>query len=65
LIEWFERLPPDEVDEYLEIKLAHAGGSERELVFMAHGERYDKLLEQFKVQNSRFKVGGLNRAHSV
>src|SRR5262249_49286237 len=61
LIEWFERLPPVEVDEYLEVKIAHAGGSNRELVFTAYGERYERLLERFKVQSSRFKVRDSNR----
>ena len=56
VIEWFENLPPEEVDEYLELKIAHAGKSNRELTFIAHGERYERLLEQFKVQSSEFKV---------
>lgn len=46
LIEWFERLPADEVDEYLEINFAHgAAGREREIWFVAHGERYERLIE--------------------
>ena len=45
LIEWFEFLPADEVDEYLEINIAHLGGAKRELTFVAHGERYEKLVE--------------------
>jgi tRNA threonylcarbamoyladenosine biosynthesis protein TsaE len=44
LIEWFDYLPADEVDEYLELKIAHGGDNKRELTFVAHGERYDKLL---------------------
>ena len=48
LIEWFEYLPADEVDEYLEISLAHLGGAKRELKFAAHGERYEKIIEEFK-----------------
>ena len=58
LIEWFERLPAEDVDEHLEVKIAHAGGSEREFVFIAHGERYERLLEEFK--SSRF-----NRSKSL
>ena len=50
VIEWFENLPAKEVDEYLELRIAHAGGSNRELSFITHGERYERLLEQFKVQ---------------
>lgn len=45
LIEWFERLPADEVDEYLELRIAHGLGRERELTFVAHGERYEHILE--------------------
>jgi tRNA threonylcarbamoyladenosine biosynthesis protein TsaE len=45
LIEWFEYLPADEVDEYLEIKIAHLSGAQRELTFIAHGERYQMLLK--------------------
>ena len=44
LIEWFEYLPADEVDEYLEISLAHLGGTKRQLKFVAHGERYARLV---------------------
>lgn len=53
LIEWFDNLPATEADEYLEIRIAHGGGSKRELTFVGHGERYDKLVQEFK--RSRFK----------
>jgi tRNA threonylcarbamoyladenosine biosynthesis protein TsaE len=48
LIEWFEYLSDGEVDEWLEIKLAHAGRSGRELTFVAHGERYEKILDRLR-----------------
>jgi tRNA threonylcarbamoyladenosine biosynthesis protein TsaE len=50
VIEWFDHLPADEVEEYLEIKLEYAegDGNERQLTFNTHGERYEKLLEEFK-----------------
>ena len=48
LIEWFEYLPAAEVDEYLEVRLAHGGGSKRELSFIAHGERYEKIVDKIK-----------------
>jgi tRNA threonylcarbamoyladenosine biosynthesis protein TsaE len=51
LIEWFEYMPADEVDEYLELRLAHAGGSKREITFVAHGERFEKILEKLKSKN--------------
>jgi tRNA threonylcarbamoyladenosine biosynthesis protein TsaE len=48
LIEWFEYLPATEVDEYLELKIAHASATARELTFSAHGERYEQLLQELK-----------------
>jgi tRNA threonylcarbamoyladenosine biosynthesis protein TsaE len=46
LIEWFEYLPAQDVDEYLEVKIAHAGANQREISMVAHGERYDRLVEE-------------------
>lgn len=63
LIEWFEFLPAHEVDEYLELRIAHSGGNKREMSFVAHGERYERLLEDFKGASfkrskvQKFKVG--------
>ena len=48
LIEWFEYLPAAEVDEYLELRIAHGGGSKRELTFVAHGERYEQRLAKLR-----------------
>jgi len=48
LIEWFDFLPAEEVDEFLEIRIAHAGAAARELTFAAHGERYEKLAESLR-----------------
>ena len=44
LIEWFERLPADEVDDYLEVNIAHADGAKRKITFAAHGERYERIV---------------------
>lgn len=44
LIEWFEYLRADVVDEYLEVSFYHLDGSQRELKFVAHGKRYENLL---------------------
>jgi tRNA threonylcarbamoyladenosine biosynthesis protein TsaE len=55
LIEWFEYLPAAELDEYLELRIAHGGGSKRELTFVAHGERYEKILEKLKSKNEKGK----------
>ena len=57
LIEWFEYLPADEVDEYFEVRIAHLGGAKRELTFVAHGPRYEGILESLKAQKlTRAKV---------
>jgi tRNA threonylcarbamoyladenosine biosynthesis protein TsaE len=48
LIEWFEKLPAAEADEFLEIRIAHGGTSKRQLTFVGHGERYEKIIEVFK-----------------
>ena len=56
LVEWFEHLPAEEADLYLELRIAHGGGDRRKLNFIAHGERYERLLAEFKVPRSRFKV---------
>ena len=60
VIEWFDHLPAGEVDECLELTIAHGGGAKRELKFAARGERYEKILESLKKQQfkgSRFKKG--------
>jgi tRNA threonylcarbamoyladenosine biosynthesis protein TsaE len=46
LVEWFDYLPADEVDGYLEVKIAHLGGAKRELMFVAHGARYETLSRE-------------------
>ena len=49
LIEWFENLPADEVDEYLELRIAYADGNRRQLTFIAHGERYEEIVESLRL----------------
>ena len=66
LIEWFEYLPAHEVDDYLELRIAHDGGNRRELTFIAHGERYERLIEKLKqasfkgssVQKFKVRING-------
>jgi tRNA threonylcarbamoyladenosine biosynthesis protein TsaE len=50
LIEWFDHLPADEADEYLELRMAYTGSAKRELNFTPHGERYQKIIEGLKSQ---------------
>lgn len=45
VIEWFQHLPPDEVEEYLLVEFAHAGSRQRRLSFTARGARYEKIVE--------------------
>lgn len=63
LIEWFEYLPAQEVDDYLEVRIAHAGGSKRELKFIARGERYGKIVEALikKSDVQKFKSSKVRR----
>lgn len=65
LIEWFDHLPSNEVDESLELKFAHAGGDKRELTFRAHGERYERLLESLRsAAEARRSRKPIRKAHS-
>lgn len=67
VIEWFDHLPAGEVDECLELTIAHGGGAKRELKFTARGERYEKIVKELrglkgsKVQKFKgSRVQGLN-----
>lgn len=48
VIEWFERLPEDEVDEYLRIHFDHEDGNKRKLTFTAHGRCYEEIVEKLR-----------------
>ena len=52
VIEWFEKVPASEVEEFLELKFAHANGSKRELTFTPHGERYERIIDRLKNKRS-------------
>lgn len=56
LVEWFEYLPADETEEFLEVNLTHAGAARRRLTFSAHGARYERVVEALR--NKRFKGQG-------
>jgi tRNA threonylcarbamoyladenosine biosynthesis protein TsaE len=49
LIEWFEHLPADEVDEFLEVRLAYVDGNRRQLTFSPHGRRYEQIVEGLRI----------------
>jgi tRNA threonylcarbamoyladenosine biosynthesis protein TsaE len=50
LVEWFEHLPAEEVDEYLELHMTHAGAT-AQLNFIAHGERYERIIKGLRAKN--------------
>jgi tRNA threonylcarbamoyladenosine biosynthesis protein TsaE len=52
LIEWFDYLPAAEADEFLEIRMTHAGPTTRELAFAARGERHEILLKNLRLETS-------------
>jgi tRNA threonylcarbamoyladenosine biosynthesis protein TsaE len=49
LIEWFEHLPADEVDEFLEVRVAYVDGNRRQLRFSPHGRRYEEIVEGLRI----------------
>ena len=49
VVEWFEHLPEDEVEEWLQVSFAYANGAKRNLKFSAHGERYERIVERLRV----------------
>jgi len=61
LVEWFEYLPADETEEFLEVNLTHAGANRRSLTFSAHGARYERVVEALR--NKRFKDSKFKRHH--
>ncbi|HEY7559104.1 MAG TPA: tRNA (adenosine(37)-N6)-threonylcarbamoyltransferase complex ATPase subunit type 1 TsaE [Candidatus Binatia bacterium] len=52
LVEWFEYLPADEAEEFLEVNIAHAGANRRWLTFSAHGDRYERILRGLRRKSS-------------
>jgi tRNA threonylcarbamoyladenosine biosynthesis protein TsaE len=61
LVEWFEYLPADETEEFLEVNLTHAGTNRRSLTFSAHGARYERVVEALR--NKRFKDSKFKGQH--
>ena len=58
VVEWFEHLPKEEVDEYLRIDFEHGDGNKRKLTFAAHGSRYEEILERIQIQKPESKRMG-------
>jgi tRNA threonylcarbamoyladenosine biosynthesis protein TsaE len=55
LIEWFEHLPADEVDEFLEVRAAYVDDNRRRLTFSPHGQRYEEIVEGLRLEGSKSK----------
>jgi tRNA threonylcarbamoyladenosine biosynthesis protein TsaE len=55
LIEWFEHLPADEVDEFLEVRAAYVDDNRRRLTFSPHGQRYEEIVEGLRLEGSKGK----------
>ncbi len=45
VVEWFEHLSPQEVEEYLHVDFAYANSSKRKLMFKAYGNRYEEIIK--------------------
>ena len=57
VIEWFDRLPPEDAPEHLRILFEHASRNERKLTFTAQGDRYEELIGRLKVQEFKGSRG--------
>ena len=58
VVEWFEHLPTEEVEEHLHVGFAYVNGNRRKLTFTAYGKQYDKIVKSLRVQgikNSKFE----------
>ena len=51
LIEWFDHLPADEFEEFLEVRIAYVDSARRKLTFTPYGERYEKIIEGLRAKN--------------
>jgi len=48
IVEWFEHLSSEEVEDYFHVEFFHTGRSKRKLNFTAHGNRYEEIIEELK-----------------
>ena len=61
VIEWFEHLPTEEVEEYMHVAFAYTNGSKRRLTLTAYGRHYEGIIKGLrqnadcKVQNAKSK----------
>ena len=53
VVEWFDRLPGEEVDEYLTITFEHRGKSRRRLTFTARGRLYEDIVESLRASKTQ------------
>jgi tRNA threonylcarbamoyladenosine biosynthesis protein TsaE len=50
VVEWFEHLPPREVDEWLQVSFEHDKANQRSLTFTAHGRQYEEIVKTLGVR---------------
>jgi len=50
LVEWFDYLPIKEGEEFLEVTFEHGAANQRTLTFVAHGERYQRMLRSLSLR---------------
>jgi tRNA threonylcarbamoyladenosine biosynthesis protein TsaE len=50
LVEWAERISPALPQERLSVQLTWVADEQRNMVFIPHGQRYEKLMREFKQQ---------------
>ena len=48
VVEWFEHLSSEEVEDYFHVEFFHLGFSKRKLNFTAHGNRYEEIIEELR-----------------
>lgn len=53
VIEWADRFPPGTVPATLEVRFAHVGPTEREIVLRAQGPRGEELIAGLKADSER------------
>ena len=46
VVEWFDRLPKGEVEEYLQVRFEHGGANKRKLTFTAYGGRHEEIVKK-------------------
>lgn len=54
IIEWAEKILPLLDDDHLEVNFSLLSAKKRQIIFTAHGERFNKLLSELNIDNSGY-----------